>query len=422
MDSRVLFLESKKEWFITLGVIGIVFVAMLGWRFWNFQEYISQEKQKIQARVLNQYFKNDKWVLKLKAQNGMILYATSREDLKNLQNRDISMFGKPASCSFIQSLQSCFFVVFSFDLLPKDWRYGFYDFVSSQHQDPIFSQLYQALFFASALPKEWRDFASDLKISHLLAISGLHLGILAFLFYCVVSPIYRFFQARYFTYRNRFFDVGILLHLFLFGYLVLLDFPPSFVRAYVMSLMGYLFLLYYFHLVNFSFLALCAMVILALFPHFVFSLGFWFSVLGVFYIFLFFRHCSFGWICNLWLKRFVILCLLNLVLFFHMLIWTHLFFPSFSLDSWLAIPLSILFAPWFVSALCLHLLGWGGVWDQFLQMCLQFSSLKISVSTPLWLAIMYGSLSFGAIWSKRVYFVSLFVSGMFWLYLMYKIL
>ena len=420
MQSKLVFLETKREWGIAFGFLIGIFVLSMAWRFYVFERYSSQDKQTLQARVLHQYQKNNKWVLKLKTDWGLILYTTSKEHLKNLNNQRILIFGKPAPCSFYQSLKSCFFITFSMDLLPKDWRNIFYELIGSQHQEDLIARFYQTLFLASYLPMELRELASKLKIAHLLAISGLHLGILAFVFYGVLGLIYRFFQARYFTYRNRIFDVGLMVNLLLLAYLFLLDFPPSFVRAYVMSVLGFVFVYCHFALLNFAFLFFCVALILALFPDFIFSLAFWFSVFGVLYIFLFFKYFRFEWIDRKWLKALVIAILLNVVLFFNMLPLTHLFFPSFSLLSFLAIPLSIVFAPLFVLVLGLHLVGLGGSLDSALLWALTFDIKEMRIYSPFWFGLLYIFSSLLAIKSRGFYFLVLGMSVVFCGFLVVK--
>lgn len=420
MQKPLLFLETKKEWGVAFLLLLFCSGIILAWKFYIFSEYMQKGKQSFQAKIINQYYKNDKWVLKLKNNNGLILYITSKEHLKDLQNRDLRVFGKPASCTFFQSLKSCFFIAFSFNLLPKDYRFFFYDFIDSQHQDKLLSQFYQTLFFATALPFKWRELASTLKISHLLAISGLHLGILLGVFYFFLSPLYRFFQSRFFTYRNALFDLSFLASLSLLAYLFLLDFPPSFLRAYMMSVVGLVFFYFHLSLLNFSFLLLCSCLILALFPQYIFSLGFWFSVSGVFYIFLFFKHFNFSFLQNRWLKAFLVLCLLNFVLFFNMLPLTHWFFPVFSFASFLSIPLSIVFAPFFILALTLHLCKMGGVFDDFLLKVLNLDIQTSQISTPSFFAIFYLLVSFLSLKSRIAYVLCLGLGVVFSLFLVWK--
>lgn len=419
MQKPLIFLETKKEWGIAFFILLLCGAIVFAWRFYVFSEYMQKGKQSLQARIINQYYKNDKWVLKIKS-NGLTLYATSKENLKNLQNREIKIFGKPAYCDFWQSLKGCFFIAFSFDLLPRDYRFLFYDFVDSQHQDKRLSQLYQTLFFATTLPFEWRKLASTLKISHLLAISGLHLGILLGVFYFLLSPFYRFFQARFFTYRNALFDLSLLASLMLLAYLFLLDFPPSFLRAYVMSVVGFIFFYFHLSLLNFSFLLFCSCLILILFPHYIFSLGFWFSVGGVFYIFLFFKYFHFSFLKNRWLKALLILCSLNVVLFFNMLPLTHWFFPSFSIASFYSIPLSIVFAPFFVLVLIFHFFKMGGVLDHLLLESLNLKFQTFEIFAPNSFVIFYLLISFFSIRSRGAYCFCLGLGVAFSLFLVWK--
>lgn len=412
MDKRP-FLETKQEWGIALLILGGIFLASLFYHFLIFHRYISGDKQTLQGRIIQQYLKNDKWVLKIKTDQNLILYATSKEHLKDLVHKRVLLFGKPAKCGFLQSFKNCFFVLFSMDLLHNDWRESFYQQIQKQHHSPLMTKFYETLFFASSLPKEWREVASRFKIAHLLAISGLHLGILAFVLYGILGGIYRFFQARFFTYRNRIFDLGVIISLILLGYLFLLDFPPSFVRAYVMSILGLLFVYYHFSLMNFLFLFFCCFFILSLFPSFVFSIGFWFSFAGVFYIFLFFKYFKFRFHPNRWVNGGLIAVALNSVLYLNMLPLTHLFFPSFSLYSLVAIPVSIVFPFLFIGAIGLHCLGLGGVFDKFLLQIFDLKPYEIDYFAPIWFILSYLILSGLAIGSSRFYYCVLGSSVLF---------
>lgn len=137
-------------WTIFLGVCVIVF-CLMGWmRYQNFLTYI--QAKHLNAKVLAQYTKGNKWVLKLITPEGQIIYTTSKEDLKDLTYKELSLYGKSMPCDFIQSLKSCFFVTYSFSLLPTSST-PLLDWVSSQHSDILLTRLYQSLFFATPLPK-----------------------------------------------------------------------------------------------------------------------------------------------------------------------------------------------------------------------------------------------------------------------------
>ncbi|HIY44388.1 MAG TPA: ComEC/Rec2 family competence protein [Candidatus Helicobacter avistercoris] len=409
--------QTRREWLVFGGVCLFLFGLMLLWRFYVFQTYI--HSQNLTAKVLAQYIKGDKWVLKLRTIEGQILYTTSREDLRDLTYRDVSLYGKSASCDFLQSLKSCFFITYSLSLLPKTST-PFLSWVQSQHTNPLIAKMYQSLFFATYLPKEYRDLSSALHISHLFAISGLHLGIIACILYFLIGKPYGYFQARYFTYRNRYFDIGLIVILTLFVYAWILDFPPAFVRAFVMSAVGLVFVWSHIKLLSFAFLLLCVGVILGLFPQFLLNFGFWFSVCGVYFILLFFKYFytqSKGII-----KAVYTAFVLNVCLFFQMLPLSHCIFPSFSPYCILAIALSWIFPVFFILALLAHFLGVGWVFDGVLEWAMGLDMRVWSFYTPLPFALLFTLFSILALRYRWSYYLTLGLGGVFYVFLVVKML
>lgn len=410
------FLQTAKEWKMFFIIILCVLVVGLLWRYYTFSK-IPNTPHEIRAKILAQYDKNNKIVLKLKTQSGQIYYTSSKEDLKDLSHREVRIYGKPLNCDFWQSLRSCYFISYTISLLPQ--TLSPHQWVSAQHQNPLIGKLFESLFFASFLPKEWREIASALHISHLIAISGLHLGILVWVLFFVLGRPYRFFQQRFFPYRNRIFDLGFLSTLVLLGYMIFIECPPAFLRAYVMSVVSLVFIYSHLRLLSFSFLSVCVLCILALFPALVINIGFWFSVLGVFYIFLFFHYFPYKNQKYQWIKTALGL---NTALFFQMLPIVHYFFGSFSLYAVLAIPLSIVFPLWFIVMIVLHCLGLGGVGDGLLQWILQTKIQYREFYTPFWFFMLYLICSLVAIKSKKAYRLSLYIGVAFYVFLVAKML
>lgn len=409
--------ESKKGWVVFIGICLVVF-SLMGWiRYQNFLTYLGSKN--LNAKVLAQYIKGNKWVLKLMTTQGQIIYTTSKEDLKDLTFREVSLYGKSASCDFLQSLKSCFFITYSFSLLPTSPT-PFLSWVASQHSDILLTRLYQSLFFASDLPFPWREWSSKLHISHLFAISGLHLGILAWMLYIVFGKPYSFLQARYFTYRNKTFDIGIVVVFSLFVYACILDFPPAYVRAFVMSALGLLFLWSHIKILSFSFLFLCICVILALFPQFTTNFGFWFSVSGVYFILLFFKyfHTQGKGIY----KVLLIALALNSALFFQMLPISHCVFPTFSIYSLFAIGLSLVFPLFFILSLLAHFLGVGEIFDEGLKWGLNLSLPSEDFFTPWWVIYPYLLFCILALKYRWSYYATLGIGGVFYVFLVLKIL
>lgn len=412
------FLQTKKEWGIFLCLLLSVLLLAMGYRYWQYSQ-IPNSPFEIKAKVLAQYEKNNKIVLKLKSSSGQIFYTSSKEKLKDLSHREVLLYGKVLDCDFLQSLRSCYLIPYSISLLPRSFFNLPFEYVASQHQNPLISKFFESLFFASFLPKEFREIASALHISHLIAISGLHLGILAWIVYFLLGKPYSFFQQRFFPYRNRIFDLGVLSSLILLGYMVFINTPPAFLRAYVMSIMALYFVYAHLKLLSFSFLALCALLILSLFPQLVLSIGFWLSLIGVFHIFLFFHHFPYKNKKYEWIKSAI---LLNSVLFFEMLPIVHYVFPSFSPYAIFSIPLSIIFPFWFAVMIVLHIFGFGGVGDRGLEWILNTPVITQDFYTPLWFLLLCLLAWLLAMKFQRIYLLTLALGCGFWLFLMIKML
>ena len=184
-------------------------------------------------------------------------------------------------------------------------------------------ELYKTLLFATPISKELREDVQKWGISHLIAISGYNVGVISFLLFFLFKPIYQWFQSRYFPYRNATFDLTLLVIGVLIGYMVVIDFVPSFVRAVVMSCVGFLLFSRGIKLASFELLALCVVLILAWMPTLLFSLSLWFSVAGVFYLFLWLHHFS-------TLPKWKLLIGIDLGIFFLMIPIVHSFFSVLS--------------------------------------------------------------------------------------------
>ncbi|EJC12199.1 competence family protein [Helicobacter pylori Hp P-25] len=287
-------LSTPKEYSWCGVVLSLLLAINLYLEYLNHQKLDFSKPTSLNAQILLQYPKTKDqktyFVLKLQSK-GMIFYTTIKEPLKNLQYRHAQFFGKIKPCSFLESLKSCFFQTYSFSLTRKqDFKSHLRHFIDSAHSNALVGNLYRALFIGDNLNKDLRDKANALGINHLLAISGFHLGILSASVYFLFSLFYTPLQKRYFPYRNAFYDIGVLVWVFLLGYLLLLDFLPSFFRAFLMGLLGFLACFFGVRILSFKLLVLACCIAIALLPKLLFSVGFLLSVCGVWYIFLFLKH------------------------------------------------------------------------------------------------------------------------------------
>ncbi|WP_181370587.1 ComEC/Rec2 family competence protein [Helicobacter pylori] len=415
-------LTTPKEYLWCGVFLSLLLAINLYLEYLNYQKLDFSKPTSLNAQILLQYPKTKDqktyFVLKLQSKN-MIFYTTIKEPLKNLQYRHAQFFGKIKSCSFLESLKSCFFQTYSFSLTRKqDFKSHVRHFIDSAHSSALVGNLYRALFIGDSLNKDLRDRANALGINHLLAISGFHLGILSASVYFLFSLFYTPLQKRYFPYRNAFYDIGVLVWVFLLGYLLLLDFLPSFFRAFLMGLLGFLACFFGVRILSFKLLVLACCIAIALLPKLLFSVGFLLSVCGVWYIFLFLKHTEIFFKDSSFFKRSFQAIILSVLVFLNMLIVVHAFFPMFSPYQLFSIPLGLIFIVFFPLSLFLHAVGLGSLLDHFLSMPLTIPT--ISISSSLWLLGVHLFLTILSARSFKVYLSMNVLSVGFFLYCCYQ--
>ncbi|MFP6115427.1 ComEC/Rec2 family competence protein [Helicobacter pylori] len=415
-------LATPKEYLWCGVFLSLLLAINLYLEYLNYQKLDFSKPMSLNAQILLQYPKTKDqktyFVLKLQSK-GMIFYTTIKEPLKNLQYRHAQFFGRIRSCSFLESLKSCFFQTYSFSLTRKqDFKSHVRHFIDSVHSNALVGNLYRALFIGDSLNKDLRDRANALGINHLLAISGFHLGILSMSVYFLFSLFYTPLQKRYFPYRNAFYDIGVLVWVFLLGYLLLLDFLPSFFRAFLMGLLGFLACFFGVRLLSFKLLILACCIAIALLPKLLFSVGFLLSVCGVWYIFLFLKHTQIFFKNSSFLRRSFQVISLSALVFLNMLIVAHAFFPMFSPYQLFSIPLGLIFIVFFPLSLFLHAVGLGSLLDHILSMPLTIPT--ISIPSPLWLLGVHLFLTILSARFFKVYLSMNVLSAGFFLYCCYQ--
>ncbi len=408
--------ESKKEVLIFISLMALIFSFNIYQKYNQFLELTSYKFYKTDATVVKQYQKISKTgrtyhVLKIKADDGYSFFTTNYEDLRDINTREISI-GLITDKIDFKSFLSGFYAP-SYDIRLHQKIDTFKDklslYIANQHEDPKMKELFLALFLATPISKELRDDVAYLGISHLIAISGFHLGVLFAISFFLFRYIYIYFQDRYFPYRNIKFDLTIIILIMLFSYMSLIGYVPSVVRSFVMMAVG--FFLYHrsFKIVSFEVLFVTVLLILALIPEFVFSIGFWFSVSGVFYIYLFLIHFSH-------LKNWQIFILLNFWVYITMIVVVNYIFPIFSLDQLYSTFLTMIFSIFYPLEMFLHLIGLGDLLDGMLLSLFANKGEIYMFKTPFWFLALYLICSFLAIFYRNFIFVLLFLVFMFFLF------
>lgn len=391
---------SKKEFFLTVAVVlGIALISLLI-EFYQFKELTKNTLHVNTATVLNHYTKtNEKGrsydVFKLKLDgSGAEVYTTSWRVVSMPIKTRVKVKLNVEKVTFLAYLQGFFAPsLFLYEIYEDDPPFDvkpLYRWVEHQHEDETMVELYNTLLFATPISKELRDEVQKWGISHLIAISGYNVGVISFLLFFFLKPLYQFFQSRYFPYRNATADLTLLVLVVLFVYMVIIDFVPSFLRAFAMSVLGFFFYSRGVKVLSFSMLGLTSFGLLALFPTLLFSLSFWFSVAGVFYLFLFLHHFEH-------LNRWVLLSIIDLGVFLLMVPIVHTFFPVFTFLQ-LTSPLSsLVFIVFYPLGVFLHVIHLGGILDSYLLEFLHVKTHSYLLSFPWWILVGYIGVSLVAI-------------------------
>jgi competence protein ComEC len=400
-DLKLQLFEKKSEFLLFLAFIMMVFSLNLFWQYKSYEALRSEKFFHTNATVINQYQKISKrgkiyHVLKCKSEEGYTFITTNYEDIRDLKGREIRIGLITDKVMFVDFLKSFYAPSYEIELLDyhDSLKQRFENVIKTQHQTAMMQELFSALFLATPISKALRDKVSMLGISHLIAISGYHLSFIFGLLYLLFSKPYAFFQDKHFPYRNRRFDLSVGILMILFWYVWLLDFTPSLIRSFVMMVFAFFLFHRHVRILSFEVLAVAVLFILAIKPTLLFSIGFWFSVSGIFYIYLFlhyFKHLSKWWI----------FIMINVWVYMAMVPIVHYIFPNFFFTQFFSPLLSLLFGVFYPIEMLLHLIGLGGVLDGILEKMFSVQAEVIVLKTPLWYLALYIFASLLAVFHDR---------------------
>jgi len=372
----------------------IFLIARVQISFLSYLDFRYNKFLNLDAKVVAQYIKEGKrgqyYVLKLKTKT-LTFYTTSREDLKNLLNETINLTIITNKVSFLDYLFTFYAPSFNLKLKPIN---KIEELIEKQHKDSEIINLYKALFLGEALEYETRQKLSTLGIAHLVALSGLHLGFISLFLYFLLSPFYSIFHKK-FPYRNKFVDLGITILVIELLYLYFTNFPPSLIRAFVLEIILFLYAYYLQNPFSLKVLFVVFIVSLIIFGVKVFSLGYFLSIIGVFYIYLFFRYFKLSLINSI---------LLSFYMFLVMFIISHSFFANFNFYQFLSPIVSILFTLFYPLTVFLHLIGFGEVFDNVVLEYLKLGENYHCIKIPFCFMLFFIALSIGAFFNKKLFY------------------
>lgn len=407
-------LFTKKEFlsFLLLSLFILSYSLLI-----NFQEYKNLtrfDSYIINATVLKQYTKTKDsksyQVLKLKTDNGVTFYSGAKKSFANAKGIELTLEIFAGKITFYQYLTGFYAYSRVQNINKKETlKQKINSYIASQHNNENMANIYLALFSASSLNKNLQTTFSTLGVSHLLAISGFHLGVLSGLLFFLIRPIYNFFQNRYFPYRNSKFDIFLIVAVSLLLYLSFLGSPPSLLRAFGMLIVGFVLYDRGIKIISMQTLLLTVILLVVIFPKLTFSLGFWLSISGVFYIFLFmihFKHLS-------KIKQFILIPFWVYIL---MLPFSLSIFSNFSIYHPLSVIWTSLFTIFYPLSILLHLFNFGNIFDGILESYILLAQNQTSVALDVKWLVIHIVLSLVNIYKKSIVWLLLALSLSFFIY------
>jgi len=408
---------ERKGFLLAMGVLLLLLFVRLFFEYNAYKNFISKPFYYTYVKVITAYEKSKNGrhykVLKLQSDEGFTFYTTTHRK-ENFNHKRLRLQIFPNKSIKFRDYLGTFYVKSKIkhqETLALTMKDDLLEKVALQHPSDALQSFYNAIFFATPLDKTLRKQIAKLGVSHLVALSGFHLGILWGLVYGLLLLLYRPVQQRFFPYRHALFDVGFVAMILLGVYVWFVDFPPSLVRSYAMILLGWGVLLLGMELVSFTFLTTILLTLVVLFPSLLVSLSFWLSMTGVFYIFLLLQYTE-GLDAKL-----ISLVFIPFGIFILMQPVVHGIFGVTSIYQLLSPLLSILFIAFYPLVMFLHLVGMGDVFDGTLSWLFSLPHQSEEKFLPLWLGFTYLGLSIGATWYRKLFSVVLGVAGLYMIYL-----
>ena len=404
-------LVGREYFYFSFFIFSILLIS-LSLEYYHYSKLTQFDDAIVEVAVIKHYSKSQGGktydVLKLQTDDGAKFYITTKAPLKHLVGYKATLWVLTKYISFFEYIKGFATkgAVISVTR-SKAQTYALGDELRRLHTNQDVAQIYGALFFALPLSSPLQEKFSMLGVSHLLAISGFHLGVLSYLLFSLLRLPYTKIQKCYFPHRHANRDLFIVVAVLLGMYLLFLGDVASLLRAYTMLIVGYILHDRGLKIVSIQTLLFTAIVLLALWPKLLFSLGFWLSIGGVYFIFLYFHYFT---------KVSAKISFIGIAVWVYLLMTpvSLVLFGNYSLYHPLSILWSLLFTVFYPLSLLLHALGFGALLDGVLVFGLStdLQGSKMIVEKG-WL-LFYLLLSVGAYFSKwllsMLFFVALGVS------------
>lgn len=397
MEHLPLFKNNKERVYLFLFLL-VVFLSNITHHFFKYQEFQKDEVFQTQGEIVNIYKKEHYNIIKIST-NNFTFFTSVEQNKPYAKLQKITLYIVTKNITFYQYLKGFYTKSFNITKLENsNLKTTLSQLIGNQHENKSIASLYNALFLATPVDKTIRDVCSNFGLSHLVAISGFHLGVISLVLYFLLHLTYNNIHQKYFPYRNKRFDIMLVISVILFSYLLFVDLVPSLLRAFVMFLFGLFLLRNNIKLLSFETLFIVVLSILAFFPKLLFSLSLWFSVAGVFYIFLFLHYFQ-------GMNKYLQFILFNFWIYLSMNPIVHYFFTTTTVEQLLSPIFTLLFTLFYPLVALLHILDIGGLLDNMLLWLIHYNINPIEIATPLWFFLFYIAVSLFSIFNQKIFYL-----------------
>jgi len=424
MLEKVSLFTNKRDYLHFAILIFTLFALSIALEFHNYKELTKFDSQLVNATVVKQYSKTKQTktgkiktyqVLKLTSDKGFSFYTTANSKLPDIRYSHVELEVWAGKISFYDYMRSFYCFSKIIHIHPNhSIKTKLNSMIDAQHTNRDISLLYQALYTAKTLPYELQTLFSSLGVSHLIAISGFHLGVLAAVLFFLIKFPYTFLQKRYFPYRSAKVDSFFIIVSLLLVYLLFLDTPPSLLRAFVMLVIGFILYDRGVKIISMQTLLLTLLLIISLAPRLFFSIGFWLSMSGVFYIFLFLIHFKH-------LSKLLQFVLIPFWVYLLMLPYSLALFGNFSLYHPLSIIYTSLFTLFYPLSIFVHILDFGSLFDTLLEKFMYVDTHAVLITYELKYLVVVILLSFLSLYKKSFLVLLLLYACASFIYAIYNV-
>ena len=413
IEKPQLFSNKRESNFIVLLFLIVISIRLYS-LYSDYKIFISKPFYFTYVDIIQEYKKDRYSILRVYSKSLDLEFFTNIYREGNFTNRRVrlKLFPSYSNISFIDYLTTSYIKskINEVKPLPSGIKDALLNKIAVQHRDKLIREFYQAIFLANPISKELREKITRFGVNHLIALSGFHLTILWGILFFILNRVYKPFQQIYFPYRFNLIDIGCIVLIVLALFVHFVDYPPSLIRSYIMILFGWLLIIIGVELISFEFLTMVILITIAIFPKMGFSLSFWLSIAGVFYIFLLLKNFKIK-------NSIAITLIISFGIFILMLPITHIFFTTISKTQLYSPILSLIFTIFYPLTIFLHILNMGDIFDTALLRLFELESSTQDFKMPILYGVFYILLSIGAIYSKILFYILILISLVFTIYI-----